>query len=169
MRSSFLLTGSNIGDRLKNLQNCLELIKKNHRIINFSRIYESEAWGKEDQPLFLNQVIKISTFFEPKELLNSIQEIENHMGRERIEKWGTRIIDIDILFYEDLILEDTDLQIPHPGIPERRFTLSPLVELAPDLTHPVLGTTLIELLTNCTDKLKVWPFDHSAEATSASR
>ena len=169
MRSSFLLTGSNLGDRSKNLKNCLELIEKETRIIEFSGIFESEAWGIKEQPNFLNQVLKITTFLEPKDLLEFILGIEQELGRERKEKWGSRLIDIDILFYEKRIINEPELRIPHPEIQNRMFTLMPLADIAPQFVHPETGLNVTEMMEKCEDPLKVWPYDHSAEATSASR
>lgn len=123
-----------------------------------SQIYESAAWGKEDQPDFLNQVIKIKTPLNPYALLEKLIWIETSLGRLREVKWGERIIDIDILFYEDEIINDKALVIPHPGIPNRRFTLMPLDELSPNYVHPQLGKTMKQLLDECEDNLKVWRY-----------
>ncbi len=168
MNESFLLTGSNLGNRPLNLQKSLTLLSKDVRILTVSSIYESESWGREDQPNFLNQVLRIETEKEPLELLKITQGIEDDLGRKRIEKWGSRLIDIDILFFENEIVHDDELVIPHPEIANRRFTLAPLAEIAPQLIHPILGKDIQTLLSICKDPLKVWKTDQDMEATSAS-
>lgn len=156
----YLLLGSNLGDRETNLGMARSLIENSlGTIIQSSSIYESAAWGKEDQPDFLNQVIKIQTQINPHALLEKLAWAETSLGRLREVKWGERIIDIDILFYENEIIEEEKLTIPHPGIPIRRFTLLPLSEIAPDLIHPLLKKSIRELLDECEDPLKVWTFD----------
>ncbi|PZR33762.1 MAG: 2-amino-4-hydroxy-6-hydroxymethyldihydropteridine diphosphokinase, partial [Azospira oryzae] len=124
-------------------------------LLKESSLYQTSAWGKTDQPDFLNQVIEISYEGDPFLLLKSLLDIESKMGRVRIEKWGTRIIDIDILFYGNTIVNGSDLRVPHPQIPYRRFTLIPLVEIAPDFIHPVLHQSNTQLLHECTDLLEV--------------
>jgi 2-amino-4-hydroxy-6-hydroxymethyldihydropteridine diphosphokinase len=156
---AYLLLGSNLGQRETNLQMARSLIENSVGVIlQSSKVYESAAWGKEDQPDFLNQVIIIHTSFNPYALLEKLGWIEKSLGRLREVKWGERIIDIDILFYEDEIIKDKALTIPHPGIPNRRFTLIPLNEIAPTLIHPQLDRTVSQLLTECEDKLKVWEY-----------
>lgn len=149
----FLLLGSNLGKSLTKLSiardNIGELIGP---IIKKSSLYRTSAWGKTDQPEFINQVIIIETPFSPLQVLASIMAIEEGMGRIRNEKWGARLIDIDILFYNDEIVTEENLVIPHPGIPFRRFTLEPLHEIAPDFIHPQLQSTVTEILEACQDK-----------------
>ncbi|PWL27423.1 2-amino-4-hydroxy-6-hydroxymethyldihydropteridine diphosphokinase [uncultured Roseivirga sp.] len=160
MSGIYLLLGSNIGRRLKNLDRAKELIVSNGIIIKKeSQIYETAAWGNEDQEAFLNQVIEIETKKSPQRLLQITQLIENEMGRVRYEKWGKRLIDIDILYFDDLIFQENDLSLPHPGIADRRFTLVPLVEIASEMVHPVLEKTQAELLSVCEDQLEVSVFD----------
>lgn len=156
---AYLLLGANLGDRATNLQMARSLIENSAgTILMSSSIYESAAWGKEDQPDFLNQVICISTSLNPHALLEKLSWIEISLGRLREVKWGARLIDIDILFYEDLIVEDKVLTIPHPGIPNRRFTLAPLNEITSGFIHPKLNKTVSQLLDECPDKLKVWKY-----------
>jgi 2-amino-4-hydroxy-6-hydroxymethyldihydropteridine diphosphokinase len=152
----FLLLGSNVGNSYDNLKTAIHRIQTDAGVvIKQSSIYRTKAWGKIDQPDFLNQVIQIETNLSPKELLVSVLEIEKKMGRVRNEKWGPRIIDIDILFYNQEIVNLPQLIIPHPEIAARRFTLSPLAELSPDFSHPLLNKTVVELLKTCADPLPV--------------
>ena len=160
MSGIYLLLGSNIGRRFKNLERARELIVSNGITIKKeSKIYETAAWGNEDQEAFLNQVIEVETGKSPQRLLKITQQIENEMGRVRYEKWGKRLIDIDILYFKDLIFAEDDLSLPHPGIADRRFTLIPLVEIAPDMVHPELNKTQTELLDLCQDSLEVAEFN----------
>ena len=160
MNGKFLLLGSNLGDREDNIKTALWVIsEKIGRITSLSSVYISSAWGFKDQPDFLNQAIKIETRLEPGDLLQEIHAIENSMGRQRNGKWMSRIIDIDILYYDDLVLNQNDLKIPHDQISNRKFTLVPLVELAPDEIHPVLGITNAEMLKRSIDDGKVEKYD----------
>lgn len=127
-------------------------------ILYSSKVYETAAWGIQDQPDFLNQVITLNTHIDPQSLLEKLLSIETALGRQRKVKWGERIIDLDILFYGDEVIDDEHLTVPHPGIPSRRFTLLPLQEIAPKLIHPTLNKTIEELLAECPDKLEVWPY-----------
>src|ERR1044071_8642758 len=147
----FLLLGSNLGDRLANLD---EAKRQLGNIVATSSVYETAAWGNTNQGSFLNQVVQINAKLYPEDLLKKIQDIEIGMGRRRVEKWGPRIIDIDILFYKDLVINTPDLVIPHPEIQNRRFTLIPLLELT-NMVHPVLKKTISELLDECNDLLPV--------------
>ncbi|UII29931.1 2-amino-4-hydroxy-6-hydroxymethyldihydropteridine diphosphokinase [Fulvivirga ulvae] len=152
----FLLLGSNLGDKKKLLNSACSIINSElGPIMGRSSLYETAAWGKTDQPAFLNQVIEVNSALSAAEVLKCINNIESRLGRVRTEKWGARIIDIDILYYGHEIIETENLTIPHPGIPDRRFTLAPLVEIAPDFIHPVLRKTNTELLARCSDKLEV--------------
>jgi 2-amino-4-hydroxy-6-hydroxymethyldihydropteridine diphosphokinase len=155
-KNIFLLLGSNVGNSYDNLRTATKHIQTDAGvIIKQSSIYRTKAWGKIDQPDFLNQVIQIETNLSPEDLLISVLEIEKKMGRVRNEKWGPRIIDIDILFYNQIVINLPQLIIPHPEIAARRFTLSPLAELSPDFSHPLLNKTIDELLNACTDPLPV--------------
>lgn len=152
----FLLTGSNIGDSRSFLQQAKTAIASAvGNIINESGIYKTEPWGNKDQQDFLNQVLEVSTDLEPEVLLQTILNIEHKMGRYRMGKWGPRVIDIDLLFYGDLVMQTQRLTIPHPLLHERKFTLMPISEIAPDFIHPVLHRTMNELLDNCPDTSSV--------------
>ncbi len=158
MNRIFLITGGNIGDRKKNLQKAAMLIEKNiGKIIESSSIYETEAWGNNNQPAFYNQVHIIESKFSAQQIMNKILQIEKQMGRIRTIKNAARIIDIDILFFNDEIINLPNLIVPHMEINNRRFVLMPLNELAPDLIHPVLKQSIHELLSSCKDTLKVIP------------
>ena len=156
MQGIYLLLGTNLGDRQANLERAIQLIEaKGITVTRTSSIYETAAWGIEDQPGFLNQVTQVETELPAGKLLQVLLAIEIEMGRVRIQKWGERLIDLDILYYHDQVIDQKDLQVPHPGIPDRRFTLVPLVELAADAVHPVNGKTQADLLEACPDTLEV--------------
>jgi 2-amino-4-hydroxy-6-hydroxymethyldihydropteridine diphosphokinase len=152
----FILLGSNLNDRLGNLTEArLQISRLAGQIITTSSIYKTAAWGNTQQPDFYNQVIELHPSLTPEQLLATILTIESAMGRIRDKKWGARTIDIDILFSGSLIVHQEHLTIPHPQIPNRRFTLVPLHEIAPEFLHPVLNKTIHELLNDCPDKLEV--------------
>ena len=156
MNRVYIQLGSNLGDREGYLkQSQAMLIDEIGLIIKKSSIYESSPWGVENQGSFLNQVLLLETDVKPFDLLDIILNIEKEMGRVRIEKWGERIIDIDILFYNDEIIETNNLCIPHPYISKRRFVLSPLDEIAKNYIHPILHKTINKLLLECLDEEKV--------------
>jgi 2-amino-4-hydroxy-6-hydroxymethyldihydropteridine diphosphokinase len=156
MNKAYLLTGGNMGNREKNLARAKTLIgEKAGKVIRASALYETAAWGKTDQPSFYNQALEIETALPPKELLKLLLEIEKKLGRHRDEKYGPRIIDIDILLYGDQISNDPQLRIPHPELQNRRFALTPLAEIGPGLMHPVFKKSITELLAICTDTLEV--------------
>jgi 2-amino-4-hydroxy-6-hydroxymethyldihydropteridine diphosphokinase len=151
----YLLLGSNLGDKRKQLSSAIDKIARGNEVVLQSKVYETAAWGNSDQPSFYNQVISIRTSIDPHDLLHQLLNIELEMGRIRDEKWGARHIDIDILYFNDLVIKTDNLTIPHPEIQNRRFTLVPMVELAAEFYHPVLKKTQQELLTKCADLLEV--------------
>ena len=159
MKEVYLLIGGNIGDRFFFLGEATRLISQQCGPISCrSSVYETAAWGKEDQPAFLNQVLVIHTSMGPEELMAAILEIEQQMGRLRREKNGERNIDIDILYYENELVELPNLTIPHPRIYMRKFALIPLLELNPSKIDPVHHKTIEELLETCPDSLEVRQF-----------
>lgn len=159
MKEVYLLIGGNIGDRFYFLREAIRLISQQcGPISRSSAVYETAAWGKEDQPAFLNQVLIIQTAMEPLPLMAVILDIEQEMGRSRREKNGERNIDIDILYYENDVVEMPDLTIPHPRIFMRKFALIPLAELSPAKIDPVHNKTIQELLDTCPDVLEVIQF-----------
>ena len=156
MNSAYLLTGGNLGDRLKNLTCAKELIEHEAgKIILASSIYETASWGLTAQPKFLNQVLLIKTKFSAEKLMQSILSIENKMGRIRTIKNASRIIDIDILFFNDDVIDKPHLCIPHPEIQNRKFVLAPLNEIASLYIHPVFKQTIKSLLSTLKDNLEV--------------
>ena len=147
LKTVYLGLGSNLGGRHANLQEARERLQAGDlKITRASSIYETEPRDLPNQPWFLNQVLEAETTLFPKQLLSRIQKIEREMGRQRIVPKGPRIIDIDILLFGAAVVNLPDLQIPHPRMPERRFVLEPLAEIAPDLRHPVTAKTAREML-----------------------
>ena len=156
MSTAYLLIGGNLGNRKDNLQKAVNLINEQcGPLTKLSSVYETAAWGITDQPLFLNQALEISTSLNARQLMRKILKIETDMGRVRKEKLGPRIIDIDILLFEDEIYDLPFLKIPHPELQNRRFVLTPLAEIDPELQHPVLRKSISQLLEECPDNLEV--------------
>ncbi len=139
--------GSNIGNREENCRKAIHLLKENGLMVKKqSSMLETEPWGVKEQPKFINMAIEVETGKNPEDLLGILKNIENQMGRTKSVKWGQRIIDLDILLYDDIVVETPHLEIPHPFMHEREFVLKPLVEIAPDKKHPVIGKTIKEML-----------------------
>ena len=168
MSTAHLLLGTNIGERERHLDRALSLLSGEClleelfspsfgrvEIQAVSHVYETAAWGKLEQDDYLNQVVRISTTLSPHHLLKLISAIETRMGRVRRKVWEPRIIDLDILFYGSEIIREEKLVVPHPHLQDRRFALTPLAEIAPDMIHPVLRKSVQELLRICSDPLSV--------------
>ena len=137
--------GGNLGDREKNVQDSLSLlVKEGIEVIQVASLMETAPYGGVEQPNFINTVCQIKTTLLPLELLKTLKGIESKIGRTLTVRWGPRLIDLDILLYDDLIVEEEGLQIPHQDMLNRNFVLKPLVEIAPEVTHPVTGRTIRE-------------------------
>lgn len=144
--TSFIALGSNLGDRAGNLASARLAFSPRVRVVACSPIYETPPWGYTEQPTFLNQVVKAETDLSPGHLLKFLKQIEAKMGRQETVRNGPRPIDLDILFYDDWVVEQPGLSIPHPRLRGRGFVLLPMADLAPGLIHPLLKKTIIELL-----------------------
>ena len=156
MNKAYLLIGGNEGERLHYLEQAKKEIEQSCGEISLqSSIYETAAWGIRDQPSFLNQAIMIQTQHNADKLMDEILSIEEKLGRIRKEKYGPRTIDIDILFFNEDIINLSHLRIPHPELQNRRFALVPMNEIAPELVHPGLHKTIMQLLKECKDPLDV--------------
>lgn len=149
LQQIYLSLGANLGNREANLQKAIALIgQRVGEVVNVSSFIETAAWGKTDQPDFLNLALQVATNHSPLVVLSIIQEIEHQLGRERKEKWGARLIDIDIIFWENQLISETQLTVPHLLMHERTFVLIPMAEIAPEMEHPVLKKKMKELLIN---------------------
>lgn len=156
MARVYLALGTNMGEREYNLVQAIQELTPYVHLTQSSAVYETEPWGMTEQPPFLNMVVEGETILGPSDLLSHLKAIEKSMGRVQVGRYGPRIIDLDILFYDDLVLEDlqpdsAELEIPHPRLAERRFVLVPLVQIAPNLIHPSLGVTTTQLLSHLPD------------------
>lgn len=157
--TAFLLIGGNLGDRQKNLKQATAAIAQQcGYILKTSAIYETAAWGLQMQPAFLNQAIELQTFSKPHILLQRLLNIEKSLGRVRDGKYGPRLIDIDMLLYANDVINEVDLIIPHPELQNRRFALTCLADIAPDVIHPLFQKSISQLLQECTDPLAVQKF-----------
>ena len=156
----YLILGSNLGDRIGQIKLAKRLIlEKAGEIVEESSFYETQPWGHEDQPWFVNQVIRVDSPLEPAEMLYTLKNIETIAGRKPHEKWHERHIDIDIILQEDRVIDEETLAIPHPLFHLRNFVLIPLMEIAPFVIHPVLGKTIEELYLDCRDTGEVYIFN----------
>lgn len=157
MNKIYLALGTNLGDRLANLRDAIDALAPDVTVLRESTIYETPPWGYTDQPAFLNMVVEAKTSLGPRALLDYLKQREEELGRVKNFRYGPRHIDLDILFYDDLVFEDERLQIPHPRLHERAFVLVPLNDLAPDLVHPLLGKDVKNLLSGV-DGDEIHPF-----------
>lgn len=156
MAAAYLSLGSNEGDRRVTLQRALVRIEQTcGPVVSQSSVYQTAAWGLEEQPDFLNMVVLVATNLSPTELLNNLQQIEKELHRQRVIRWGQRTIDIDILLYNSETIDTARLQVPHPMLKLRRFVLVPLAEIAPTLLYPGTEETISSLLDKCPDILAV--------------
>lgn len=158
MNTSFLSLGSNVGESRKHLQKAIELIGRNaeqNRVVRISPVYRTKAWGNTNQPDFLNLVVELKTNLPAEMLMEELLEIERRMGRIRMEKWGERIIDIDILLYGNEILNTEKLIVPHPEMHRRKFVLVPLMDLSGEVLHPLFKKNSSQLFDECTDESAV--------------
>lgn len=156
MHTVYLILGSNLGDSGEQLASALRMVENRvGPIRDKSAVYETVAWGVNNQPNYLNQVLKIDTVLTPEQTLTEVLEIENILGRRRSKRWEARLIDIDILFYDEIILDTPNLKIPHPLLHLRRFVLTPLIEIAPSLIHPFYRLGIADLYEKLDDNLSV--------------
>jgi 2-amino-4-hydroxy-6-hydroxymethyldihydropteridine diphosphokinase len=157
--------GSNLGGKLANCRRALEAIGADprNRLVRCSPLYRTEPVGKKDQDWFINGVAAVDTSMAPGELLEFLLSVEDRMGRVREEKWGPRIIDLDILFYGDAVIDEETLRVPHPRLQERRFVLIPLNDIAPDLVHPVFRRNISQLLSELKSEEMVLPVSEDGE------
>jgi 2-amino-4-hydroxy-6-hydroxymethyldihydropteridine diphosphokinase len=142
----YIALGTNLGNRLANLRAAVASMPPEINALAESHVYETPPWGYEDQPEFLNMVVKAETDLEPEPLLKYLKQLESKLGREQNFRWGPRLIDLDILFYDDLVIDTPPLVLPHPRLHERAFVLVPLIDVAPDLIHPVFHRKVRDLL-----------------------
>ncbi len=145
----YLALGSNVGNRAANLKAAIAALPPQMEVNAKSRVYETPPWGYTNQEKFLNQVVKAQTYLEPEPLLKHLKRLEVALGRVPTFQYGPRLIDIDMLFYDDLVFASPALVIPHPRLQERGFVLLPLMDIAPDLMHPVRNQTIRQLIAYC--------------------
>lgn len=147
MNKVYVAFGTNMGDKNKNIEKAIEMMRdRGLKVIKISQVYKTEPYGYTNQPEFLNGVLEASTYLDAVDVLKTLLEIEKDMGRVREFKWGPRIIDLDILFFNDDVIDEKDLKVPHPDMQNREFVLKPLCEIAPDFIHPVLKKSVKNML-----------------------
>ncbi len=153
---AIIMLGSNEGDRVQNILTATALVTRNvGQVSGMSPVYESAPWGKASQPWYYNRALHVRTALGAHQLLAACLKVENDMGRQRHEKWGPRLIDIDLIYYSDAVLSGNGLTVPHPHIAKRKFVLVCLAALGTVLKHPVTGLSSVEMLEACKDKLEV--------------
>jgi 2-amino-4-hydroxy-6-hydroxymethyldihydropteridine diphosphokinase len=145
----YLSLGSNLGNRSANLKEAISSLAPQMEVKKKSSVYETPPWGYTEQEKFLNQVLMAKTYLDPEPLLKHFKRLEVALGRKASFRYGPRLIDIDIIFYDELILETPSLTIPHPQLPERGFVLLPMMDIAPDLVHPVNKKSIREMMAQC--------------------
>lgn len=158
MQTAYLLLGSNLGDRKANFMMATKRLASLGQVVATSALYETKPWGQANQPDFLNQCVALNTPLSPQELLHGILNIEQMMGRIRVEHWGPRLIDIDILLFGDQIIQEKNLIVPHPQLINRKFALTPLAEIAAKYVHPQTKLSIQQHLIDCPDTLRVQLF-----------
>ena len=146
MSQVLLSLGTNLGERRQNLRRAVRALDREMVVTAVSPIYETEPWGEPNQPDFLNICLAATTTQPPRQLLKSIKQIEQDLGREETYRWGPRLIDIDVIFYDDVVVAEEGLNIPHARLADRAFVLTPLADIAPDWVHPITGKTVVEML-----------------------
>jgi 2-amino-4-hydroxy-6-hydroxymethyldihydropteridine diphosphokinase len=152
MNKLFLQLGSNLGDREQLIKDAIKFInEKLGKVLSYSKIYESDPWRVDGQKNYLNQILEAHSLLSAEDSLRVLQDIENELGRVRLEKWGERLIDIDIIFFNNDIIETSDLCVPHKHMHERNFVLIPLNEIAPQYVHPKYNKTVADLLEESKD------------------
>ncbi|GAB4449365.1 MAG: 2-amino-4-hydroxy-6-hydroxymethyldihydropteridine diphosphokinase [Anaerolineales bacterium] len=156
----YLSLGSNLGDRAANLKQAIALLPPQMAVLTKSNLYETPPWGYTEQEPFLNQAVMVTTYLDPEPLLKHLKRLEAALGRTETFRYGPRLIDIDILFYDDLVLNSPLLTIPHPHLHERGFVLVPLMDIAPDHVHPLTGKSVREMLAAC-DTTGIQPYPRS--------
>ncbi len=161
MHTYHLLLGSNVGNKTNHLESALSLIDQQiGQVVERSSLYETEPWGLENQDNFINQAVKVISDKSPQKVLDIIKEIELKIGRTVTEHWGPRVIDIDILYCDDMVMDAENIKIPHPQISNRNFVLVPLIEIAGDMMDPVLQITIDEIYEKCTDTCEVYLYEN---------
>ena len=158
----YLSLGTNMGDRAANLKQAVTSLTPQMTVKKKSEVYETPPWGYTEQDAFLNQVVMATTYLEPEPLLKHLKRLEVALGREATFRYGPRLIDIDILFFDDLVLETPLLTVPHPHLHERGFVLMPMMDIAPDLLHPVTKISIREMIALCNTE-GIGPYEPNAK------